>query len=77
MVCTGDFQMSVQQLPTVLQQLIDRLFAGSHPEGGVVQEEAAPEIRTESRHVRKILKGRRLPRSRRVFRGFESPPGRF
>ncbi len=69
--------MSVQQVPTVLQQLIDRLFAVSEPWGGEVQHQVAPEIRMESSQVRKILKGRLLPRSRRTFRGFESPPGRF
>ncbi len=69
--------MIVQQVTTSLQQWINCLFAVSEPWGGEVEEGAPPDLRIDSSRVRKVLKGRRLPRSRRVFRGFDSPPGRF
>ena len=74
-----------EEFPVRLQHLTMMLFGLHEPSGRKTEqkniahhddeEEAPPPIDPEQ--VRGILKGRRFRRTRRVFRGFDSPPGRF
>ena len=66
-----------QGLMAILLRSMNSVFAIDESRR-VDEREAEPEIkRIQSKDVRNVLKGRRLPRSRRAFRSFDSPPGRF
>lgn len=60
-------------------EIVNRLLGIQvwRPELVAQAAEPAIEIRIDVRDVTSILKGRRLQKSRRKFRGFDSPPGRF
>jgi hypothetical protein len=73
-----------EEFPVKLQHLTMMLFGLYEPSARQTEgkrsvdddeDEAPPPVDPEG--VRDILKGRRLRRTRRVFRGFDSPPGRF
>jgi len=69
--------MSVQRVTMSFQQIVEWVFPTGNRREVAVEEEEASELRINPRQLRQILKGRRLPRSRHAFRGFDSPPGRF
>ncbi len=62
-----------------LQAVLNRVRPGTaqRQPAPEIAEPATPQLLISARDVTRILKGRRLPKTRRVFRGFSSPPGRF
>ena len=62
-----------------LQEVVNRVRFGTVQRQQTLEiaEPARPEFLISARDVTRILKGRRLPKTRRAFRGFSSPPGRF
>ena len=73
-----------EEFPVKLQHLTIMLFGLYEPsarptdgENIADDEEAEAPPPIDPERVRDILKGRRLRRTRRAFRGFDSPPGRF
>ena len=77
-----------EEFPETLQHLTLMLFGLYGPQSRKAKQVSAsdgaedPGEDTEPAaidpgEIRKVLKGRRLPRTKRAFRGFDSPPGRF
>jgi len=63
-----------------IQEVLNRVLVGTPPRQLILasaEPSTEPPPSVNVRDVTRILKGRRLPKTRRVFRGFNSPPGRF